>query len=481
ATICRLATEANFSDLFPMLAWKWMEEALRPSQLNKLYLQVIQASHPDSEKRGWDAIVYTVEKVMDIPAIRHQIKAMLFKLKILPGEPPLTFVARVRRLVEVARAKNLGSHLSEIIYNTLPAMGRELVDAKLKHSGGISELTDYESLLDYLSVTNTAFHGTRIHPGAFIAHRWAPHAWIQGHDYESAPRQLATPVSKKPKPQHQGASRAPVGTTAVNTAPATATTTVVGPRRPFEPRADPNRICDHPFCVDLAKFKKTSVDHTNNNCLRKEPMPRQSWYALLNSHSEIEKAIRDAGRWPVAKPFKPAAAAITTTTTASVKRQKKGGRTPVVSSIKRKASPEVDEDGDSAMGPSEEFSYDYETINRAIPFSYPSSPNVDLAREVAYVRDACAAKGSNDVENRMVSPIEIESQPFSALIDPGANVSFISAKVAAQLGLELTSPQRPTIRLANGSVIEIKVTASEVNLLVNCIELSAIVYVMDLA
>ncbi|KAF8923700.1 hypothetical protein BGZ47_004558, partial [Haplosporangium gracile] len=134
-------------ELFPYLAWHYMVAALVPSDLQDQYADVIKPT-PVAE-RDWDFVNSVVEKIINIDDVRHHVKALLFQLRIEHDEPALSFVTRVRRIIRMAKAHDMGHHLSELIFQALPLNGREMVNQEFP--GGISKLTDYESLLNFLS------------------------------------------------------------------------------------------------------------------------------------------------------------------------------------------------------------------------------------------------------------------------------------------------------------------------------------------
>ncbi|KAF9914524.1 hypothetical protein FBU30_002516, partial [Linnemannia zychae] len=115
-------------------------------------------------------------------------------LVIDPNEDPSTFVKRFQDLVEMAKVEDLGYHLSELIYQSLPAAGREHIDKE--YPEGVHLLKDYKQLLSMLSRMPTAFHGTNTQPGAYIAERWASHALIRSY---TEPRRFNTNKSSTPQ------------------------------------------------------------------------------------------------------------------------------------------------------------------------------------------------------------------------------------------------------------------------------------------
>ncbi|KAF9112321.1 hypothetical protein BGW39_004085, partial [Mortierella sp. 14UC] len=74
----------------------------------------------------------------------------------------------------MAHAEDMGRHLSELIYQSLPTQGREFLDRE--YPDGVQKVEDYSSVLDLLSKMHSAFKGSRTQAGMHIAARWAPHA-----------------------------------------------------------------------------------------------------------------------------------------------------------------------------------------------------------------------------------------------------------------------------------------------------------------
>ncbi|KAF9918279.1 hypothetical protein FBU30_000283 [Linnemannia zychae] len=88
-------------------------------------------------------------------------------------------------------AKDLEYHLSELIYQSLTAMGHEYIDKE--YPKGVYLLKDYKQLLSMLSRMPTAFYGMNMQSGAYIAERWAPHALIRSY---AKPRRFNTNKSE---------------------------------------------------------------------------------------------------------------------------------------------------------------------------------------------------------------------------------------------------------------------------------------------
>jgi len=80
-------------------------------------------------------------------------------------------------LVKMAKAEDMGNHLSELIYQSLSTQGGESIDKE--YPDGVHNLQDYGQLLDLLSKMHSAFKRSSVQPGAHIAKRWATHALLK--------------------------------------------------------------------------------------------------------------------------------------------------------------------------------------------------------------------------------------------------------------------------------------------------------------
>ncbi|KAF9898633.1 hypothetical protein EC991_010774, partial [Linnemannia zychae] len=275
-------------ELFPYLAWHYMVAALVPSDLQDLYADVIQPT-PVAE-RDWDYVINVVEKIINIDDVRHHVKALLFQLRIEHEEPALSFVTRVRRIIRMAKAQDMGHHLSELIFQALPTNGREMVNQEFP--GGISKLTDYDSLLNFLSRTASAFHGRRTQPGIYIAQQWAPHALLNKKRAMDDNPTFAGPPNKRPKVLHNISS----GTTAIPgrlalSAKPASSAKLASSATPAQ--SDPP--CTHPLCKQLPA--EAMASHLNSKCLRKIP-DRKAWIALIKQHQPLVDQIKASGIWP---------------------------------------------------------------------------------------------------------------------------------------------------------------------------------------
>ncbi|KAF9082983.1 hypothetical protein BGX29_003459, partial [Mortierella sp. GBA35] len=295
-----------------------MVAALVPSDLQDLYASAIQERAV--AERDWDWVNAAVEKIINIDDVRHHVKALLFQLKIEHEEPALSFVTRVRRIIRMAKAQDMGHHLSELIFNALPTNGREMVNQEFP--GGIGKLTDYEALLNYLARTASALSGRRTQPGIYIAQQWAPHTLLtKKRSLEDSTLASSGPGNKKMKALQNTGSGAASSSSRFASASS----------------ARDDKPCDHPLCNQLPDG--IVAPHMNSKCLRKVP-ERKAWIALIKQHQSLVDKIKNAGNWPEPfkkKPDQQAVSAISTlpaatvtaaavSTTPKVKRPKSKGK-----------------------------------------------------------------------------------------------------------------------------------------------------------
>ncbi|KAF9079840.1 hypothetical protein BGX23_003094 [Mortierella sp. AD031] len=285
-----------------------MDLALAPSNLEHEFKTVLEADCPDIETRNWDALKATVEKVISIDTMRHTVKSLLFQLQVKPGEPALVFVTRVRHIIRVAGAEDMGHHLSELIFQALPTAGQDLVNKQFP--GGISKLEDYNKLLDFLTITKTAFHGIREQTGKYIAQTWAPHALLRDPE-TGAPRPMATPSSRKLRLQSSSATTS--GT------PSAISSVGAAARPPLPAKPVDMSPCKHILCVMLAGPRK--VAHINDDCPRKVPYPHTEWDKLLDENRVWVNDKKAKGEWPLPhnRHLKRTVAAVSTITIPTVK------------------------------------------------------------------------------------------------------------------------------------------------------------------
>ena len=69
----------------------------------------------------------------------------------------------------MAQVEDMGRHLSELIYQSLPTQGREFLDRE--YPDGVQKDEDYQSVQDLLSKMHSAFKGSRTQAGMHIAAR----------------------------------------------------------------------------------------------------------------------------------------------------------------------------------------------------------------------------------------------------------------------------------------------------------------------
>lgn len=477
-------------ELFPYLAWHYMAAALVPSDLQDLYNGVVK-ERPVAE-RDWDFVNAAVEKIINIDDVRHHVKALLFQLKIEPDEPALSFVTRVRRIIRMAKAQDMGHHLSELIFNALPTNGREMVNQEFP--GGISKLTDYEALLNYLARTASALSGRRTQPGVYIAQQWAPHTLL------GRKRMLEDNISSSP---NSGNKKMKVQTISSGSAS-------LSPRFASAPPAYEDKTCEHPFCTQLPA--SIMAPHLNSKCLRKIP-ERKAWVTLIKQHQPLVDKIKETGKWPEPfkrKPDQQAVSAITALPSATVvaatvsiplkakKPKSKGKRKapsvssidagvpPVAASIKQLTESDSDvEMNDIGDEDSSSSDFDYNAMELAASsFHYPNyntdcKNTCEFKYRSTYVQRVCVLNALFN-ENRMVVPVEINKKPFKALVDPGATASFLHNDAAAKLGLKLEQTPGPSVRMANGTLSSKQITAEKITLLCNGYEIETKVFAMHL-
>ncbi|KAF9079328.1 hypothetical protein BGX23_004375, partial [Mortierella sp. AD031] len=163
-------------EVFPRLVSHYMRQALKKSKLVKDYDLVI--GRTPFEDRDWKVVSVAIDEILQLQTIRQEVKLMLFGFRANKDEDPITYCKRFRDLVRMAHAEDMGRHLSELIYQSLPTQGREFLDRE--YPDGVQKVEDYSSVLDLLSKMHSAFKGSRTQAGMHIAARWAPHAIAKG-------------------------------------------------------------------------------------------------------------------------------------------------------------------------------------------------------------------------------------------------------------------------------------------------------------
>ncbi|KAG0353785.1 hypothetical protein BGX24_007173, partial [Mortierella sp. AD032] len=267
----------------------------------------------------------------------------------------------------MAKAQDMGHHLSELIFQALPTNGREMVNQEFP--GGISKLTDYDSLLNFLSRTASAFHGRRTQPGIYIAQQWAPHALLSKKRTMEDNSTSAGPPNKKPKLLHNISS----GTAVVSGRPAPSAKPASSAKL-----AQVDQPCVHPLCKQLPV--EAMASHLNSNCLRKIP-DRKAWIALIKQHQPLVDQIKASGTWPGpnGQSAKQTVSAISTLSASAAapkaKKPKSKSKTkstapaPVAASINNRTvsgmDVEMEEYEDSSLS-----DFDYEAMNNAISSPY---------------------------------------------------------------------------------------------------------------
>ncbi|KAF9109749.1 hypothetical protein BGW39_004975, partial [Mortierella sp. 14UC] len=154
-----------------------MRRALKKSRLVKDYDLVI--SRTPFEDRDWKVVCAAIDEILQLQTIRQEVKLQLFGFRANKDEDPIIYCKRFKDLVKMAQAEDMGRHLSELIYQSLPTQGREFLDRE--YPDGVQKVEDYTSVLDLLSKMHSAFKGSRTQAGMHIAARWAPHALAKGY------------------------------------------------------------------------------------------------------------------------------------------------------------------------------------------------------------------------------------------------------------------------------------------------------------
>jgi transposase InsO family protein len=470
-------------EVFPRLVSHYMRQALKKSKLVKDYDLVI--SRTPFEDRDWKVVSDAVDEILQLQTIRQEVKLLLFGFRANKDEDPITYCKRFRDLVRMAHAEDMGRHLSELIYQSLPTQGREFLDRE--YPDGVQKVEDYSSVLDLLSKMHSAFKGSRTQAGMHIAARWAPHAIARSNggseSNKSSKNVSATVLGKRPADsslsRDHGSKKSEL--------------------------KKPKVFCSEDVCKHFAA--RVGKPHLDSNCWRhladetKWSKFKSEEEALIakerggqgrsqSYHSHSTNSQGSSSKQPYSKK---AVAAISHGSKKKVKTSEKA-KTHSVAATKRRArsdsddesedehyakmNEDGDDDDDDTYG--NEHSYDASAIKGRFgsSSSYFSSPN---AGPFIYVKKVCAAfKGRIQGENRMVLPIEINGQRFTALLDPGATVSLISPATAEELDVETRSPEDPITVLANGTQVEVSETVGKVDLLCNGERASARVFVMDL-
>ncbi|KAG0195202.1 hypothetical protein BGX33_003977, partial [Mortierella sp. NVP41] len=126
-------------EVFPRLVSHYMRQALKKSKLVKDYDLVI--GRTPFEDRDWKVVSVAIDEILQLQTIRQEVKLMLFGFRANKDEDPITYCKRFRDLVRMAHAEDMGRHLSELIYQSLPTQGREFLDRE--YPDGVQKVEDY--------------------------------------------------------------------------------------------------------------------------------------------------------------------------------------------------------------------------------------------------------------------------------------------------------------------------------------------------
>ncbi|KAK3827142.1 MAG: hypothetical protein JOS17DRAFT_776016 [Linnemannia elongata] len=166
-----------------------MRRALKKSKLVKDYDLVI--SRTPFEDRDWKVVSAAIDEILQLQTIRQEVKFQLFGFQANKDEDPIIYCKRFKGLVKMAQVEDMGRHLSEQIYQSLPTQGRGFLDRE--YPDGVQKVENYMSVLDLLFKMHSAFKGSITQAGMHIAARWAPHALAKSYG-SSEPNRSTKPM-----------------------------------------------------------------------------------------------------------------------------------------------------------------------------------------------------------------------------------------------------------------------------------------------
>lgn len=448
-------------ELFPHIAWKYMEAALEPSGLDLEFRNRIESSSVND--RSWNTVRASVIFLTNTHRVRPLIKSRLFALRILKDESASLFIARVKSLVSYANAENMQSHLSELIFLALPEHGQELVMKEFPL--GPLAIDDYNILLDFIDRNNSIMYGEHADATDLLKRRWATHL-LPGSTSASEAKAPRLPSKRAfsntftPEPNFQKKQSSPASVV-----------------RNHHSHPANSASCTHILCTSL------NLQHLNGACPRKQPN-KEEWYQLLKANQTAVDNWKSTGKWPQPRNFSapvpsstPVAVAATYISRPTKKQKKLKIIAPAAASVKRGVDADMDIDADTDDPAHDVSSHDLEAMNDASSICKKSTSDSVLV----HAPNACAIKSEPDPDNRLYVSVEILGRNLKALVDPGATVSFLDRTTATTLNITINESHCTPVTLANGSHSSMTVTRKPLEVLCNGNAISSSICVMPLS
>ncbi|KAI9241707.1 MAG: hypothetical protein BYD32DRAFT_405368, partial [Podila humilis] len=167
----------ELTDLFDVLAWKYMSSALVKVDQDQRFDKMMQSITPFTA-RTWSRVESCIGSIFGLSSMSGEILEKVFAFKAFHQEDTEAFARRFESLLRASGLVDSTGHscipheiLVGIIYRAVPELGQNLI---ISHFKGLRHISDYSALLDFIRQTSGLLNGSHAWPGRWAASLWAP-------------------------------------------------------------------------------------------------------------------------------------------------------------------------------------------------------------------------------------------------------------------------------------------------------------------
>jgi transposase InsO family protein len=434
-------------DLFDDLAWRYMSFALEPSEMSNLFDKTIVLS--EYENRSWKQVQRCLAKIFQFDLMKSKLVSQLFSIVPSPNEDANSFVDRMEVLIKATGADERNYQLIAKIAEALPDAGREKIIAEFR---SLDSVEGVSHLLRFI----------RSNPSVMMGRRSDPEAWFVSkflHRNTNHDTAKAT-VTNVPAPQRP-ALQAMHGR-GVQTFRGRGNQSFRGRgqlrsspyQRNFQP-ADKNGTdlrCQDSTC------RKFDRKHSDALCLRHSNPAK---FAEIN-----KKSVAREGRYG-ANAGKPRAHVAAMQQIQDDSLDDALGNDPYdnkamdIDLYDEGPKPVASIDNPLSIAQAMRTSALNRDSTGKEKHQSPRYAASDTSRETGF-------RGAQKGDNRIAVAIIIEGVTYTALLDPGSNVSIIHDDVARDLRLKTALIKRNKIVLADDvATVQSVITMERISLVCN--------------
>ncbi|KFH62091.1 hypothetical protein MVEG_11730 [Podila verticillata NRRL 6337] len=200
----------ELTDLFDILAWKYMSSALVKVDQDQRFDKMMQSITPFTA-HTWSRVETCIGSIFGLSSMSGEILEKLFAFKAFHQEDTEAFARRFESLLRASGLVDSTGHscipheiLVGIIYRAVPELGQNLIISRFKD---LRQISDFGALLDFIRQTSGLLNGSHAWAGRWAASLWAPDLVTKDPGSSSTPVQAGNKRRRSRSPGRGNRSR----------------------------------------------------------------------------------------------------------------------------------------------------------------------------------------------------------------------------------------------------------------------------------